>query len=59
MIPGDKIQVTPTIDGIKRPPVMATVIYIHPQRRYFTAEYEIPGGGRVRESFSLRHRSGK
>lgn len=27
------------------------VIYIHPQRRYFVAELELPGGHHVRETY--------
>lgn len=29
-----------------------TVVYIHPQRRYYTVEFEM-NGGKVRESYSL------
>lgn len=29
------------------------VVYIHPNRRFLTAEFDLPGGGKVRESFQL------
>ena len=30
--------------------VEATVVYIHPERRYFVLEYACPGGHKYRES---------
>lgn len=55
MTVGDQIRVIPTIDGIQRPAATATVIYIHPKRRFYTVEYTVPGG-RLRESFQFRYR---
>lgn len=52
---GDKIKVKPCLEGGAHGPAMATVVYIHPQRRYFTAEFVI-GARRARESFPLPHR---
>lgn len=31
-------------------PIMGTVVYIHPKRRFHTVEFDLPGG-KLRESF--------
>lgn len=33
-------------------PYKGTVIYVHPEGRFYRAEFELPGG-KVREAFSL------
>ena len=30
------------------------VVYIHPEKRFFTLEYEVPSGAKIRESFVPR-----
>lgn len=57
MTVGDKIQITPHVDGVRLAPVMATVIYIHPHRRYYTVEYTI-GSYTLRECFPFQYRRG-
>ena len=54
---GDKIKRRVGIYNPERPcgtpakvTVDATVVYIHPQRRYFVLEYNCPGGNKYRES---------
>ena len=59
MTVGDLIEITPTVDGVKRKPVMGRVVYIHSKRRYYTVEYQLPGGGTLRESFRYRYRKGE
>ena len=62
MIVGDKVVITRNIwspdahDGVDTD-IDARVIYIHPERRFFTVEYVIFGVTQ-RESFPFRHRSG-
>ena len=57
MLVGDKIKITPTQgDRVK---VTATVVYIHPKRRYYVAEYQGADGAPLRETFPFRHRQGK
>ncbi len=59
MIVGDRIQVNPCQEGGGRGPVEAAVVYIHPKRRYFVAEYRAREGGAViRECFPIRYRQG-
>jgi Tfp pilus assembly protein PilZ len=47
---GDKIMIHLSIECGDQAPVPARVVYIHPQRRYYVAEYCI-GGRTVRESY--------
>lgn len=56
---GDKIRIKPTMEGQTPEKVMATVIYIHPQRRYYVAEYRYGAGTPLREAFPYPHRAGK
>ncbi len=53
---GDKVSVTPVTFGRTethpKAQHMGVVVYVHPKRRFFTAEFELPGG-RVRESFQF------
>ena len=59
MLVGDKIMITPTFGDLAEKKVAATVVYIHPARRYYVAEYLSRDGKPLRESFPFRHRSGK
>lgn len=59
MLVGDKIQITPAIANSGGEKVQATVVYIHPKRRYYVAEYLLGDGQPLRESFPFRHRCGK
>lgn len=36
----------------------ATVVYIHPLRRYYTVEFDMGGGNKIRESFYFPRRLG-
>lgn len=56
MLVGDKIKITPTLEA--RAKVTATVVYIHPKRRYYVAEYQNRDGQTLRETFPFRHRDG-
>lgn len=57
MLVGDKIKITPTLEA--RAEVRATVVYIHPKRRYYVAEYQSRDGQTLRETFPFRHRKGQ
>lgn len=59
MLVGDKIKITPTLEGRAGAAVTATVVYIHPKRRYYVAEYLVGDGTPLREAFPFRHRQGK
>lgn len=56
MLVGDKIKITPTLEAGAK--VTATVVYIHPKRRYYVAEYQNRDGQTLRETFPFRHRDG-
>lgn len=53
---GQTITVPLVIEGTSRGRVPATVIYIHPQGRFYTARIELPGGS-FNESFRLPKRA--
>ena len=36
----------------------ATVVYIHPQRRFYTVEFDMPRGRKCRESYYFPDRAG-
>lgn len=38
---GDRVRVCFSMEGQNQEEVQATVIYIHPKRRYFVAEYAV------------------
>lgn len=59
MLTGDKIKITPTLEGRAGAEVTATVVYIHPKRRYYVAEYRGADGTPLRETFPFRHRQGR
>lgn len=59
MLVGDKIKIVPTLEDRKGTAVTATVVYIHPKRRYYVAEYLSGDGTPLRETFPFRHRQGK
>ena len=59
MLVGDKIKITPTLEDRAGAEVTATVVYIHPKRRYYVAEYRNGRGETLRETFPFRHREGK
>lgn len=42
--------------GSLLPPAQGRVVYIHPERRYYTVEFEMGRGRRIRESYPLRGR---
>ena len=37
----------------------ATVVYIHPQRRFYTVEFDLPRGRKCRESYYFPDRAGE
>lgn len=37
----------------------ATVVYIHPQRRFYTVEFDMPRGRKCRESYYFPDRAGE
>ena len=48
---GDQVRLPLTLDkGFKM--LTGTVIWIHPERRFFQVEFQLPGGT-VRESYSF------
>lgn len=55
---GDKLPVTPIIEGVKSKQMEGTVIFIHPQRRYFTVEIVGKNGMTFRESYPFQYRRG-
>lgn len=55
---GDKLQVTPIIEGVKAKEMEGTVVFIHPQRRYFTVEMIGENGIPFRESYPFQYRRG-
>jgi len=57
---GDRIEVVSRFDGADGCPVMATVTYIHPQRRYYEVEIDgqAPYYRKYRESFQFQYRRG-
>ena len=59
MLVGDKIKIAPTLEGRAGAEVTATVVYIHPKRRYYVAEYRNGDGQPLRETLPFRHREGK
>ena len=59
MLVGDKIKISPTLEDRAGETVTATVVYIHPKRRYYVAEYLSKGGHPLRETFPFQHRQGK
>ena len=59
MLVGDKIKIVPTLEDRAGAEVTATVVYIHPKRRYYMAEYLGGNGTPLRETFPFRHRQGK
>lgn len=50
---GEKISVTLTAGEDRGKPVPATVVYIHPKRRFYVAEYIVEVGRPLREAFPL------
>lgn len=38
--------------------VPGTCVYIHPERRYYTLEFNLPGG-KIREDYNFQHRRGE
>ena len=59
MLVGDKIKIIPTLEDRAGAEVTATVVYIHPKRRYYVAEYRTGRGETLRETLPFRHREGK
>lgn len=59
MLVGDKIKIIPTLEGRAGMEVTATVVYIHPKRRYYVAEYLSGNGMPLHETFPFRHRQGR
>jgi len=55
---GDKIQVTPIIEGVKARQTEGTVVFIHPERRYYIVEIIGENGMPFRESYPVRYRRG-
>lgn len=58
MLIGDKIKIRPTLENRVGAEITATVVYIHPKRRYYAAEYQNRDGQTLRETFPFRHRDG-
>lgn len=59
MLVGDKIKITPTMEDTAGAEVTATVVYIHPKRRYYVAEYLGKNSQPLRETLLFQHRQGK
>lgn len=60
---GDKITARPamntTFGDIKATPMEGCVVYIHPERRYYTVEFFFPlTGERFRQSYFFEDRRG-
>ena len=59
---GDKIgHLKPSFGEVIRidaPAYPGRIVYIHPQRRFYTIEFEMPKGERCRESYYFKNRSG-
>ncbi|PKM71488.1 MAG: hypothetical protein CVU91_13465 [Firmicutes bacterium HGW-Firmicutes-16] len=61
MTVGDKVpSQTMTGAGPKGNPetVCGICVYIHPKRRYYTLEFNLPGG-KVRENYQFKYRRGE
>lgn len=61
---GDRLRLTPTFDstlgfGPDYGPRPCTVVYVHPEERFFVAEFASDLGIRWRETFYLNARSGE
>jgi len=58
---GDPVKITLTAGEERGKPVAATVVYVHPRRRFYVAEYIVEPGRPVREAFPFprRNRTGK
>jgi len=58
---GDKVpSITMTGSGPKGKPetVCGICSYIHPERRYYTLEFDLPGG-KIRENYHFTYRRGE
>lgn len=55
---GDKVKITPVLEDRAGGLVEARVVYIHPRRRYYVAEYLSRDGHPLRETLPFRHRGG-
>ena len=57
---GDEITITPAYDGCNGKPVKASVIWIHPERRFYVTEFTgpEPNCNKIRESFAYSYRRG-
>lgn len=50
---GDRVHCVPYYGGHISPPVQGRVIYIHPARRYYTVQFDMPRGRAFRESYLI------
>lgn len=50
---GDKVHIILTAGEDRGKLVPATVVYIHPQRRFYVAEHIVEAGRPIREAFLL------
>ena len=55
---GDKVKITPVLEDRAGGLVEARVVYIHPRRRYYVAEYLSRDGPPLRETLPFRHGGG-
>nr|DAI07149.1 MAG TPA: hypothetical protein [Caudoviricetes sp.] len=52
---GDRVCRAPTCGerGPALPPTRGRILYIHPERRYYTVEFYMPRGRKFRESYLI------
>ena len=55
---GDKMPVTPIIEGVKSREMIGTVVFIHSKRRYYTVEVIGENGMPFRVSYPFQYRRG-
>ena len=60
---GDILTLRPTVWGsgsdiVNSDPQPCRVVYIHPQRRFYTVEFDMPRGRKCRESYYFPDRAG-
>ena len=60
--PGDKLSLTPSVEGGSViGPQPCTVVWVHPERRYYVVEFTFELGertGRFREAFWMEQKKG-
>lgn len=58
---GDKVTARPEFEGSRSEKITGTIVYIHPQHRFYTLEFpgSPPQNRHFRECFHFRHRRGE